>query len=312
VDHSKPVSSYVHSALDIRASCRVFETKHACFGATAGLLGALEWIAAGNGSQRERVALVIASDIARYGLNTPGEPTQGGAAVAMVVRASPRLLALESPVGHFAKDVHDFWRPLPSKDALVDGAYSVTCYLDALRFAFEDYIDEVQSEAAREFARFDRMIYHVPYGKMAHKAHRHLCEIVEESDPSASFDAKVRPSLAFPKRVGNSYTGSLYLALASLLANDAELEKGTGRIALFSYGSGCGAAFFAGVAVPGAHARMKDVGAVLGAQKAITVREYEELFRARESIDTRPWSPSEGSTGRIRYLGVREGKRIYG
>ena len=31
--------------------------------------------------------------------------------------------------------MNDFWRPLYSKDAIVDGQYSVTCYLDALEGA---------------------------------------------------------------------------------------------------------------------------------------------------------------------------------
>ncbi len=46
VDHSKPVSSYVQGLLGLSTRCRVFETKHACYGGTAALqlatgLGAL-------------------------------------------------------------------------------------------------------------------------------------------------------------------------------------------------------------------------------------------------------------------------------
>ena len=37
-----------------------------------------------------------------------------------------------------ALDVHDFWRPLHRKDALVDGHFSVQCYLDALAGAYQD------------------------------------------------------------------------------------------------------------------------------------------------------------------------------
>ena len=59
VDHSKPIASYVHGLLGLPSRCRVFETKHACFGATAALLGATEWIA--SGASRGRAALVIAT-----------------------------------------------------------------------------------------------------------------------------------------------------------------------------------------------------------------------------------------------------------
>lgn len=41
----------------------------------------------------DKKALVIGSDVARYGLNTPGEPTQGGGAVAMLISADPKVLA---------------------------------------------------------------------------------------------------------------------------------------------------------------------------------------------------------------------------
>jgi hypothetical protein len=66
VDHSKPVAVYVHELLGLARNCRTFETKHACYGAMAGLSSSADWIAAGRA--RGRKALVIASDIARYGL----------------------------------------------------------------------------------------------------------------------------------------------------------------------------------------------------------------------------------------------------
>src|SRR5208282_2788774 len=104
---------------------------------TAGLQNALDWIR--SGSARGKKALVIGSDIARYGLRTPGEPTQGAGAVALVVGESPRLVAFDGLVGTFARDVFDFWRPLYSKDAVVDGHYSVKCYLESLEGAYKAY-----------------------------------------------------------------------------------------------------------------------------------------------------------------------------
>ena len=90
VDHSKPVASYVQGLVGIGPRCRVFETKHACYGGTAALQLALDWIRSGSAAGRK--ALVVCADIARYGLRTPGEPTQGAGAVALLVSDAPRLV----------------------------------------------------------------------------------------------------------------------------------------------------------------------------------------------------------------------------
>ncbi|RKG65043.1 hydroxymethylglutaryl-CoA synthase family protein, partial [Corallococcus terminator] len=138
VDHSKPVASYVQGLLGLSTRCRIFETKHACYGGTAALQMALDWVR--SGSAKGRKALIVCSDIARYGVGTPGEPTQGAGAVAMLVSDHPSLVVLEEgKTGVYSKDVMDFWRPLYSKDALVDGHYSVQCYLDALEGAYRAY-----------------------------------------------------------------------------------------------------------------------------------------------------------------------------
>src|SRR5260370_28605429 len=93
VDHSKPVAAFLHRLLGLPQRCRVYETKHACFGGTAGVLTAIDWIA--SGSARGRSALVICTDIARYDLGSAGEPTQGAGAVALLISESPPLFALE-------------------------------------------------------------------------------------------------------------------------------------------------------------------------------------------------------------------------
>src|SRR5438128_1868791 len=137
VDHSKPVSIFVHDLLGIGRRCRVYELKHACYAGTAALMTAADWVRAGGG--RARRALVIAADIARYEIGSPGEPTQGAGAVAMLVGREPRALVLSEQSGTYAGNVHDFWRPLDRREAIVDGKYSVECYLDALAGAFMAY-----------------------------------------------------------------------------------------------------------------------------------------------------------------------------
>jgi len=308
VDHSKPVASYVHGLLGLPQRCRVFETKHACYGATAALLGAAEWIAAGSAGGRS--ALVIATDIARYELHSPGEPTQGAGAVAMLVSERPRLLELEvGQSGSYARDVHDFWRPLHRKDALVDGQFSVTCYLEALDGAYTDW----KERAGEPGAPLERTCYHVPYGKMAHKAHRRRLALdgIGEADADARFAVEVAPSLRFSAEVGNVYTGSLYLAFASLMAGAARPAPGA-RVGLFSYGSGCGAEFFAGRIADGAAelSERLDLGAPLEGRTRLTLSEYEALRRADATLDRRA---AVDPPGHLAFLGVdgRE-RRVYG
>src|SRR5439155_523341 len=92
----------------------------------------------------------------------------------------PRALVLSEQSGTYAGNVHDFWRPLDRREAIVDGKYSVECYLDALAGAFMAYrgLERpplVSGEALAD--RLVRFLYHTPFPKMAMKAHRRLLEV---------------------------------------------------------------------------------------------------------------------------------------
>ena len=311
VDHSKPVTSFVQGLLGLPTTCRVYETKHACYGGTAGLMTALDWIR--SGSNRGKKALVIAADIARYGLRTPGEPTQGAGAVAMLISDQPKLVELDQAVGTYATDVMDFWRPLYSKDAVVDGQHSVQCYLDALSGAWRAYL-EAAAEAGVPSSGLVRRCYHVPYGKMARKAHRQLCALDGRGEEAgdASFGVEVASSLRLPSQVGNVYTGSLYLSLASLLHAEAADLEGQ-RIGLFSYGSGCAAEYFAARVVrgAGAFAASLDLAAPLAGRRRLSVAEYEAIRAEDHEIDKRPVDEKLKNGGGIAFLGVSGDKRVY-
>src|SRR4051794_12038847 len=107
IDQAKSAGVYVHSLLGLPSACRVVELKQACYGATAGLQFAIGLV---RRDPTQRV-LVIASDVSRYDLDSPGEATQGAAAVALLVTADPALVRIEDPSGVFTADVMDFWRP---------------------------------------------------------------------------------------------------------------------------------------------------------------------------------------------------------
>jgi hydroxymethylglutaryl-CoA synthase len=300
----------VQGLLGLSTRCRVFETKHACYGGTAALQLATDWVR--SGSAKGKKALIICSDIARYGVGTPGEPTQGAGAVALLVSDKPRLLTLEAGSGVYANDVMDFWRPLYSKDAVVDGHYSVQCYLDALEGAYKAWQETAGNAGGEGYSsdRFAALVYHVPYGKMSRKAHRHVRTLDGDKEPDASFERLVGPSLVLPSQVGNIYTGSMYLALASLLSCSREDLTGK-RVGLFSYGSGSCAEFFSAVVQPEAQARVKALGLenLLEKRRALSIPEYEAIMAAREKLDDKPAEETAGEG--FRYQGTRDHKRIY-
>ena len=320
VDHSKPVASFVHGLLGLPRAMRVYDTQHACYGGTAGLMAAAEWIA--SGAARGRRALVVCADIARYGVRTAGEPTQGAGAVAMVVGEDPAILALDVGIsGAASTDVHDFWRPLGQREAQVDGHYSVACYLDAVASAYRGWRARA---VERELVRADglpseqlaRICYHVPFCKMAKKAHLAVraCDLedaglpLEDERAPESFRAQVEASLALCARVGNIYTGSLYLGLAGLLDRDAA-SLSRARIGLFSYGSGCTSEFFSGVVGARAAQRIADarIADVLAARERISIEEYERIMALAPS--TPPDEPPPA--GGFRFTGVVEHRRQY-
>ncbi|MGO3211672.1 MAG: hydroxymethylglutaryl-CoA synthase, partial [Ruoffia tabacinasalis] len=68
-DFSKSAATYIHQMLGIQPFSKAYEVKHACYGGTAGLISAFNYIKL----NPERKVLVIMSDISRYGLNSGGE-----------------------------------------------------------------------------------------------------------------------------------------------------------------------------------------------------------------------------------------------
>jgi hydroxymethylglutaryl-CoA synthase len=323
VDHAKPAGIFVHDLLGVGRQCRVVELKHACYAGTAGLMLAADWVRAGG--PRRRRALVIATDIARYPIGSPGEPTQGAGAVAMLVGPDPRAFVLGEESAVWAGNVHDFWRPLGRREAVVDGKYSVSCYLDALAGAFATYRSLERPPLAADEAFTDRVarfLYHTPFPKMGMKAHRRLVELdwsaararwaaIEprlEEAAAESYRDLVAPGLRAVARVGNTYTASLYLCLASVLEEEGR-ALASRRLGLFSYGSGCCAELFTGT-VPRSIEGVADAGvaSALGQRRLVDVALYERFITAGDAGG----EPPPGFTGEFVFHGVRGERREYG
>lgn len=273
IDNSKAAAIYVKELLQLDPFVRAVEVKEACYSGTAALQFARGLISL---NPDEKV-LIIAADIARYGLETSGEVTQGGGAIAMMISAEPRVLSIEGPSVPYSEDVMDFWRPLYASEALVDGKYSTSVYIDFFQKTWERY----QTLTDQTLSDMAAMIFHLPFTKMGKKA---LDAILgDQNDPhSVLMRTQLAASQALSRQVGNLYTGSLYLALLSLLTRSHNLQSGD-RIGLFSYGSGAQGEFFTGILQADFKEMIRhaDVEKLIMARKQVSVPEYERLFRAQ-------------------------------
>lgn len=270
LDASKSGAVIVQEALNIHPFCRAFEAKQACFGGTAGLLTARDYIA----QHPHKKALVIASDIARYGLNTSGEVTQGAGAIAMLISEQPHILEIEKDSVPYAQNVYDFWRPNYSDTAFVDGKFSNECYIHFFNEAFKRYNEQYHTS----LNDFEAICFHMPYTKMGFKALRTVLDTVDEEKQKALVKHYENSTL-YPRYVGNLYTGSLYLSLMSMLSLDDNIKAGD-RIGLFSYGSGASAEFFVGRPVEGFkdYLPIKEMETLFKQRHRLSVDEYETIF----------------------------------
>ncbi|EEI18854.1 Hydroxymethylglutaryl-CoA synthase [Lentilactobacillus hilgardii] len=269
VDNSKSAAIYVQSLLGISKQARSFEIKQACYGGTAGVQMAVDHIRL----HPESKALVLAADIARYGLNTPGEVTQGGGAVAMVISSNPRILEVEDKRSFHSDNIMDFWRPLYRHDAVVDGHYSNSIYADFFQQTWMDY----RQKYHRTIDDFRALTFHLPYTKMGLKA---LRSIIDQSKHPEAILEQFEASRMYNALVGNLYTGSLYLSLISLLSNSEALNQDD-LIGLFSYGSGAQGEFYSGrLSDQFDRSQLKtNMDTILSERSRITIEQYQEMYQ---------------------------------
>ncbi len=251
--------------------------------------------------------------------------------MALLVSEQPDLLAVDVGLnGACTMDVYDFWRPVGQREALVDGHYSIQCYLEALSGAYRGWREKalahglVRWSGALPSEQLARIAYHVPFCKMARKAHTQLrlCDLEDAVGPGpgapeareevakslASYDTQVASSLGLSARIGNVYTASLYLALAGLLQREAA-QLASQRIGLLSYGSGCMAEFYSGIVGDKAAERMAraDLASVMARRERVSIEEYERLMKLAPDAPE-PVAPAPGT---FRLQEIRDHRRVY-
>ncbi len=305
VDQSKSSGMWVHKLLNLPETCRVVELKQACYSATAAIRMAFAMVY----QNPESKIMVIASDNARYELNSPGEPTQGCGAVAMIISTNPRVLSLQNKAGVYAKDAMDFWRPNYRTEPFVNGGYSIELYLKALSESWKQY----SLISGNLFDQHYKFCYHSPFPKMAEKAHAHLFKENNNHEIDKSLlKTEISGSLKYGRIIGNTYTASLYICLISLLENTKENLAGK-IIGLYSYGSGCIGEFFSVVIEAGykevISAELHDK--LLNTRQRVSISQYEAYHNFSDKMVEGNHNIPHYEDGQFRLFGFKDHMRLY-
>jgi hydroxymethylglutaryl-CoA synthase len=160
--------------------CEVPEFKHACLGGVYAMKAAARYVALDGAG---KLAIVVCSDIAEYARGSSGESTQGAGAVAMLLEAEPKLLALDLARAGSASDYRgpDFRKPFvrytgqtPSSHGQIrdfpifNGKYSTSCYLDETLLAMADlFAKDTDVTSTERWNTTAAAFLHRPYRRMA-------------------------------------------------------------------------------------------------------------------------------------------------
>jgi hydroxymethylglutaryl-CoA synthase len=202
LDGAKPTATYAVQMAQKRLEkqwgadcfrhCDVLDMTFACIGAVDALQISLDWVAA----DQRNIGIVVASDIAKYELHSTGEYTQGAGAVAMLVKAQPRLLAVQRTFGVAMESVHDFYKPRREhycETPIFDGQFSNQCYQNRMSEALIDFRKRATQDGVMQTGQFPalserwaRMIFHLPYS--FHAKRMFVEQFVEERKEKGAWE----------------------------------------------------------------------------------------------------------------------------
>lgn len=284
VDKSKSVKSVLmqlfepHGVTDLEG----IDTTNACYGGTAALFNAVNWVESSNWDKR--LALVVCGDIAVYAKGS-ARPTGGAGAIAMLVGPNAPLVFDRGLRASFMKHAYDFYKPdLSSEYPTVDGKLSIQCYLSALDKCYqlyrEKYSKKFPNALKNGLENFDALIFHTPYCKLVQKSLARIglndyvlldkeqrSQVFPQLDQfkdvqlentyfdrdvekaflgayNAVYEEKTKKSLLLANQVGNMYTPSVYSGLVSLLVSHTTDYLLGKTVGVFSYGSGLASSMY--------------------------------------------------------------------
>jgi hydroxymethylglutaryl-CoA synthase len=151
VDKSKSTKTVLMDLFPGNAHMEGATVVNACYGGTAALLNAFNWVESDGWDGR--YAIVVAADIAAYARGG-ARPTSGAGAVAVLVgRDAPLMFDPREKATHGA-NVWDFFKPDHTVEyPTVDGKLSQVCYYRALEDVYEQFCKKLeQTSKARAAA----------------------------------------------------------------------------------------------------------------------------------------------------------------
>jgi len=202
IDSSKPLSSFLVALMEQKfgqntlSECDVVDFTFACIGGVDAMQNCIDYVKL----NPTKKAIVIATDFAKYDLNSTGEYTQGAGALAMLITSNPRIIAFENNWATSTKGVFDFFKPYRtiSKTAITgnasnepwfenleseveihkdqpvfDGQYSNQCYMDRTREAYFSF-KKLKNTTETVYDSWKSIVMHLPY---AFQGRRMLSEI---------------------------------------------------------------------------------------------------------------------------------------
>ncbi|CAL8088198.1 unnamed protein product [Calicophoron daubneyi] len=201
------------------------DVKNACFGGTAALFHAIDWIE--SSAWDGRLALVVAGDIAIYG-SKAARPTGGAGAVAILLGPEAPLVFDPGLRAHHARDQYDFYKPdMSSEYPMVDGKLSMRCYQESLLSCYRTYkrkatvrgqfdVTVLSSPPFRDpnappaiSQTIDYMCFHAPFSRLVQKAFGWLAleDVKSQTDPSANTGTKAATNASAENSICTSSLG---------------------------------------------------------------------------------------------------------
>ncbi|KAF7309927.1 3-hydroxy-3-methylglutaryl coenzyme A synthase [Mycena indigotica] len=216
IDKSKSVKTTLMSLFAESGNFDIegIDSKNACYGSTAALYNAINWVESSSWDGRN--AIVVAGDIAIY---AKGAARPAGGAGACAILIGPNAPVVFEPIhGTYMADTYDFYKPnLSSEYPEVDGPVSVVTYIQALDNAYRVYKAKVAKAAKKalngnghangsssslfSLDDVEYALFHSPYGKQAVKGHARMLYndfVASPQDPQFASVADAEAILALP------------------------------------------------------------------------------------------------------------------
>jgi len=213
------------------------DTVNACYGGTNALFNAVNWMESSGWDGRD--AIVVAGDIALYAKGA-ARPTGGAGCVAMLIGPDAPILIEPGLRGSYMQHAYDFYKPdLTSEYPIVDGHFSIKCYLEAVDACYKAYNKrEVtlksqanghangQAETAEEktpLDRFDYMSFHAPSCKLVSKSYGRLLYNDYLTNPSSAAFAEVPADLKdmpYEKSLSDKVVEKTFMGLSKKRFNE--------------------------------------------------------------------------------------------